>query len=220
MLSFEPRNADTNGVVIVQDRRQMIREGLVHLLSGAGIRVFGAAVDPDEVPALAAGQPVHAVLVQFDHGTAEDPIIRLSLAMPGLRLVAHGTSPTPMLRASAARLGITDVVDHEHGLAGVVSVLRGQEILPSCPLAPVPAGPGSVVTKREVEVLQLIATGITGREIAFELGISAKTVENHKQRIFAKLGVQNQAHAISVAIRLGVFRPHERARSEVLASIA
>jgi DNA-binding CsgD family transcriptional regulator len=39
------------------------------------------------------------------------------------------------------------------------------------------------------------------------LEISHKTVENHKQRIFGKLGVQNQAHAVSVAIRTGVMRP-------------
>jgi DNA-binding CsgD family transcriptional regulator len=39
------------------------------------------------------------------------------------------------------------------------------------------------------------------------LNISPKTVENHKQRIFRKLGVQNQAHAISVAMRSGLMRP-------------
>jgi DNA-binding CsgD family transcriptional regulator len=37
------------------------------------------------------------------------------------------------------------------------------------------------------------------------MGISPKTVENHKQRIFSKLGVQNQAHAVSVALRQGLL---------------
>jgi DNA-binding CsgD family transcriptional regulator len=39
------------------------------------------------------------------------------------------------------------------------------------------------------------------------MGISPKTVENHKQRIFAKLGVQNQAHAVAVAMRSGLVKP-------------
>ena len=39
--------------------------------------------------------------------------------------------------------------------------------------------------------------------------VSHKTVENHKQRIFGKLGVQNQAHAVSVAFRKGYLRPED-----------
>lgn len=39
--------------------------------------------------------------------------------------------------------------------------------------------------------------------------VSAKTIENHKQRIFAKLEVQNQAHAVAKAHRLGILRPKD-----------
>ena len=42
-------------------------------------------------------------------------------------------------------------------------------------------------------------------EISGRLGISTKTVENHKHRIFAKLGVHNQAHAVSIAVRTGLI---------------
>jgi DNA-binding CsgD family transcriptional regulator len=41
--------------------------------------------------------------------------------------------------------------------------------------------------------------------VAEAMGISPKTVENHKQRIFSKLGVQNQAHAVAVAMRQGLL---------------
>jgi DNA-binding CsgD family transcriptional regulator len=43
-----------------------------------------------------------------------------------------------------------------------------------------------------------------------QMGISPKTVENHKQRIFSKLGVQNQAHAVAVAVRQGLVDPTRR----------
>ena len=64
-----------------------------------------------------------------------------------------------------------------------------------------------MLTPRELTILNLVGAGFTSREISSQLTISHKTVENHKQRIFAKLGVQNQAHAVSVAMRLGLMRP-------------
>jgi len=63
------------------------------------------------------------------------------------------------------------------------------------------------LTPREKAVLTLIGSGLTARKVAEELQISYKTVENHKQRIFTKLEVQNQAHAISLAIRRGLIAP-------------
>ena len=64
-----------------------------------------------------------------------------------------------------------------------------------------------VLAPRELTILNLVGAGFTSREISSQLAISHKTVEDHKQRIFGKLGVQNQAHALSVAMRLGVMRP-------------
>ena len=55
--------------------------------------------------------------------------------------------------------------------------------------------------------MELVGLGYKAREISVELGIATKTVENHKQRIFSKLGVQNQAHAVSIAVRAGLIRP-------------
>ena len=55
------------------------------------------------------------------------------------------------------------------------------------------------VTQREREVLRLVAGGRTNRQIATELGISAKTVERHLSNIFIKLGVANRAAATAYA---------------------
>ena len=54
------------------------------------------------------------------------------------------------------------------------------------------------LTEREREVLRLVAKGLAGKQVANQLGISLKTVEQHKARIYAKLGVPNQAAAVSL----------------------
>jgi DNA-binding NarL/FixJ family response regulator len=61
------------------------------------------------------------------------------------------------------------------------------------------------LTQRELQVLALISGGSTTSQIAERLGISAKTVENRRQALFAKLGVQNQSHAVAVAMRTGLL---------------
>lgn len=54
------------------------------------------------------------------------------------------------------------------------------------------------ITSREEEVLSLAARGLPAKQIASQLGISSKTVEAHKTRAFRKLGVPNQAAAVSL----------------------
>lgn len=61
-----------------------------------------------------------------------------------------------------------------------------------------------VLTKREQEVLQLIAEGMRNKEIAVALQISEKTVHTHLKNIYEKLSVQNRTQALSVAIRRGI----------------
>jgi DNA-binding NarL/FixJ family response regulator len=62
-----------------------------------------------------------------------------------------------------------------------------------------------VLTPRQLEVVRLIGRGLTSHEIADELGVRPKTVENYKQRVFVRLGVQNQAHAVARCARLGLM---------------
>jgi DNA-binding NarL/FixJ family response regulator len=59
---------------------------------------------------------------------------------------------------------------------------------------------GGRLTPRERQVLSLVARGFAAKQVARQLHISPKTVERHKTRIFAKLGVPNQAAAVSVAM--------------------
>jgi DNA-binding CsgD family transcriptional regulator len=61
------------------------------------------------------------------------------------------------------------------------------------------------LTRREMEVLRLLATDRTYREIARELFLSAETVRSHVKHILRKLGVPDRSHAVAVAIRAGIL---------------
>jgi DNA-binding NarL/FixJ family response regulator len=63
------------------------------------------------------------------------------------------------------------------------------------------------LTNREVEVLGAMTDGLANKAIARRLGITIKTVENHKTRIFDKLGVRTRAQAVSLAISQGLLAP-------------
>jgi DNA-binding CsgD family transcriptional regulator len=61
------------------------------------------------------------------------------------------------------------------------------------------------LTRREIEVLGLVAVGLASREIADRLYISVATVNNHRQRILEKMGVRNSAQAVRYASELGIL---------------
>jgi two-component system response regulator DesR len=66
-----------------------------------------------------------------------------------------------------------------------------------------PTGP--VLTDRELEVLDLIGSGSTNREIAEQLFLSPHTVKEHTSSLYRKLSVRNRAEAVQKAQRLGLI---------------
>jgi DNA-binding NarL/FixJ family response regulator len=62
-----------------------------------------------------------------------------------------------------------------------------------------PAVPETVLSRRELEVLKLIATGMTNQQIAETLEISARTVENHRHNILSKTNIKNTAALVAIA---------------------
>jgi DNA-binding NarL/FixJ family response regulator len=60
------------------------------------------------------------------------------------------------------------------------------------------------MTPRQREILQLLAEGKSAKEIAAALGLSARTVEDHKYRLMESLGIENSAELIHFAIKHGI----------------
>ena len=67
------------------------------------------------------------------------------------------------------------------------------------------SGKMSELTEREIEVLKIIAEGLSNKEIAIELGISIKTVEKHRQQVMNKLGIHDVAGLTRHAIAKGII---------------
>ena len=63
------------------------------------------------------------------------------------------------------------------------------------------------LSPREQEVVKLIAEGMSGREIADQLGISPRTVERHRANLLEKLGLQDRVDVTRYAIRRGLIKP-------------
>jgi DNA-binding CsgD family transcriptional regulator len=112
-----------------------------------------------------------------------------------------------------------DVTDHRHAtefMAQVASMLH-ETTTPACDPAQASASgggedtagpvPGALtLTARERAVLRLMAEGLSNRVIAGRLQVSACTVRNHVQHILTKFGAHTRAHAVSLALRGGLFR--------------
>jgi two-component system response regulator DegU len=64
--------------------------------------------------------------------------------------------------------------------------------------------PGIPLSPRESQILQKVAWGSTTKEVAHDLGISAHTVKTHLERIFEKLGANDRAQAVAIALRGGL----------------
>jgi DNA-binding NarL/FixJ family response regulator len=94
-------------------------------------------------------------------------------------------------------------------VAAVVSAAGHQPATP-----PLPAG----LTRREAEILTLVARGLSNREIADTLVLSEKTVRNHVERTYAKLGVNNRVGASLYALGHGFAGLPARNRMDTLRS--
>ena len=67
------------------------------------------------------------------------------------------------------------------------------------------------LTRRETQVLELLASGHRHADVAERLGVSQHTVSSHAKNIYRKLGVRNAVAAVTLALELGLIGPsHER----------
>lgn len=200
--------------IAIQDRQRLYREGVALVLGGEpDLEVVATAATAAELVTSTAECDVDLVVLELD---VEDwDACRLVAALrerhPGLAVVGLLPGDDGELPARAYQVGVRSVFPRN---AGMNAFLRTVRSLPNPSRAAVPADRvvslderRPLLSHREIQVLGEIGAGSTTRGVAQAMGISPKTVENHKQRIFAKLGVQNQAHAVAVAMRQGLLQP-------------
>jgi DNA-binding NarL/FixJ family response regulator len=211
--------------VVIADDQALVREGLVLLLSGLpDIEVVGAAADGQQALDLVAEHAPDAILLDL-HMPVLDGLgatRRLRAEHPGVAIVvlttyaddssvlealragarsyltkdADRVDIARALRAAAGGLTVLDPRVHDTLMHATASSRPASEEAPSRALPP-PDG----LTQREVEILTLIAQGMTNPEIAARLFLSSHTIKTHINRIFAKTGSRDRAAAIGYAHR-------------------
>jgi DNA-binding NarL/FixJ family response regulator len=209
--------------VVLADDQSVVREGLVTLLSLLpGIEVVGAGADGDEALRLVDEHRPDVLLVDLKmprrDGVSTTSAVRAEYPdteVVVLTTYADDDSLLAALRAGA-RGFLTKDADAEsiaHALrsaAAGLSIVDGdlQERLVASVGTPRPARrPDDGLTPREVDVLQLIAAGLSNGEIARHLVVSEATVKTHVNHVFSKLGLRDRAQAVSYAYRTGLVQP-------------
>jgi two-component system response regulator DesR len=103
-------------------------------------------------------------------------------------------------RAAGASGFISKDLEASEVARAVQAVGRGQTLFP-----PKTSQPAPLLSGREREVLELIASGATNAEIAGKLYLSPHTVKEHTSSVYRKLGARNRAEAVQLAQRVGLL---------------
>lgn len=202
--------------VLIADDHPVVRRGLSEIVEGEqDLRLVGTAADGAEAVAKVTALAPDVVLMDLRMPRLDGvaAIEQISSAHPDVHVLVLTTydSDADIVRAVAA--GASGYLLKDAPLEALVSAIRsaarGETVLAS-PVASrlvsqLRGGPAETLTPREVEVLAAVARGRTNAEIGRELFITEATVKTHLLRIFAKLGVDDRTHAVTIALERGVL---------------
>ena len=211
--------------VLIADDQRVVREGLAMIVGLIdGVDVVGAAGDGAEAVACAERERPDVVLMDLRmpgmDGAAATRRIRATLPATQVLVLttyADDESLFPALEAGA-RVYLTKDADAEEFERAFRALAAGRSHLDPAiqqrlvaavletPRAapPPPQALPDDLSAREVEVLKLIAAGLSNGEIATALFLSNATVKTHINRIFSKTGVRDRAQAVRYAYQHGL----------------
>lgn len=207
--------------VLIVDDNPVIRRGVAALLSDAdGIQVVGEAADGHEAVNMAAAVRPDVVLLDvrmpvMDGVAAAGPLSQRARVMM-LTYTDETEHVVEAIRNGASGYLVHGQFEADELVGRVRQLAAGETVLSPAVVGTVfdalrrtpgspdeASGPASL-TGREREIMNLISQGLTNQQIAERFVLSEKTVKNHVNRIYGKLGASNRAHA--TALWLGTAR--------------
>jgi DNA-binding NarL/FixJ family response regulator len=209
--------------LFIVDDHAVLRNGLRALLSQEpGIELVGAAANGQELLDQLPDVPTDVVLLDMNMPVLDGVATtqRLAAEYPEIRVLMLSMVDQPRSIGQAFAAGahgyILKNADKNEIVVAIHTVMAGKRFLCSevglnlleqvlaNTLAPPPApSTPSPLSRREQEVLQLVANGLTTQQIADQLFTSRRTVETHRQNILEKTGAKNTAALVRYAISQG-----------------
>ncbi|MEJ2008798.1 MAG: response regulator transcription factor [Acidobacteriota bacterium] len=206
--------------VVVADDHQIVLQGLKTILDREGFEIVGEASDGGE--AVSRALELRPDLVVLDIGmpvmTGIEAATEIRKSVPSAKLILLTVHTENRYILEALRSGIRGYVLKSRAagelIEAIQEVLRGKIYLsPGISQTVVEAylqqsaGESESLTRRELQVLQLVAEGKTTKEIATSLGVSVKTADSHRSNIMHKLNMHSVADLVRYAIRRGLVQP-------------
>ena len=222
-----PQTEPTDGPVrvLVVDPHPVLR-GVIRMAcaSTADLEVVAEAGDVREALEAATEHDPHVVVLDLDLGDGDGIEVIRGLGSAGSSAAVlvltdrtHGTAVLECLR-----LGVQGYVDKSTGIRTVGSairrVARGERVVDReleqaavmelgrfARQARERSEVASTLTRRELQILEMISGGLTMRQVATRLGISPRTVETHVAKLYRKLAVRSRVQAVAKAASLGLI---------------
>ncbi len=211
---------DTNVRILVLEQGVGLTHDLTFACRRSGLSVLGPVRDVLEARSAAAEIPVDVLALELT-GPSVQIIRDVNEALGGVRVLVVTEDLDPEVGASVIAAGAAGLMARSDDERTVPDLLRrtaaGELILPATHLAALvelvrvsrlDAGDGAridALTRREREVLALLAEGHTTQEVSEALSISVMTVQSHVKNVLAKLGVHSKVEAIRFAWRSGAL---------------
>lgn len=202
--------------VIIADDHRMVREGIKQLLELDGdIEIIGQADDGYQCLSLIERLHPDVCLVDINMPKMNglELVAKLRAEMNDQKILMLTIHNEVEYLMKSLDIGVNGYILKDSDSAtlknAIVAVYSGDKYIePSMSLAMKDklhkvsfSGSDDDLTRREIEVLCLLAEGLFNKEIAFKLSISEKTVKNHVSNIFKKIGVSDRTQAAIYAIK-------------------
>ena len=209
--------------LLLADDHRMLRESLRRSMEDNGFDVVGEAPDGAEAVRLATELKPDVILMDVTMPVLDgvEATRQVRDRVPSTQVVILTMHADREVLVDAIRAGAAGYLVKDCSTEEVVDTVRkaatGETALSPELAASMlgevrelvrreEAGAEPIISKREEEVLQLIADGLSTTEVAAKLYISVKTVKNHLASIYQKLDTRDRTQAVLQAVRMGIVR--------------